>query len=49
MTKYQIVVDSELWEEFKGTVPKTLTINDIIVDMIEKRTKNPKFQRRFDI
>ncbi|WP_267130386.1 hypothetical protein [Natrarchaeobaculum sulfurireducens] len=38
MVQYRIEVeDDELWDDFKGTVPRNRTINDVLVEMIEER------------
>ena len=41
-TEYTISVDGELWEKFKGTVTRDKTINDVIVEMIDKRVREEK-------
>jgi hypothetical protein len=35
MTKYTIEVDDELWSNWKDTVPRSKTLNDRIVELIE--------------
>ena len=39
MVKYTINVPDELWEKFKKTVTKDKTINDAIVELIQKRVE----------
>ena len=39
MTKYTITVDKKLWEEFKRTVTKDKTINDVVVELIKQRVE----------
>lgn len=42
MTKYTIEVDDKLWEEFKKTITKDKTINEVIVELIAQRTKEAR-------
>lgn len=42
MTKYTLEVDDELWEEWKDTVPRSKTLNDRIVKLIEEDLKEAK-------
>lgn len=37
---YPIEVDSDLWEEYKDTVPRSKNLEDPIVEFIEKRVSN---------
>lgn len=38
MVQYRLEVeDEELWDAFKGTVPRNRTLNDALVEMIEDR------------
>jgi hypothetical protein len=36
---YPIRIDSELWEKFKLTIPRNITINDFIVELIRNEVK----------
>lgn len=33
-------IDKDLWNKFKEIVPRTITLNDAIVELIEKEVKN---------
>ena len=37
-----LVIDKKLWTDFKNTVPRTIKLNDKIVDMIEKEVNKSK-------
>lgn len=36
MTTYNLDIPDELWERFKDNVPKSSTLNDIIIVLIKK-------------
>lgn len=36
MTKYTIEVDDETWDRWKDTVPRSMTLNDALVELIEE-------------
>lgn len=33
---YPIIIEEELWNQFKGIVTKNKTLNDAIIDLIKK-------------
>lgn len=39
MTQYRLDVEEELWDDFKGTMPKNRTINEVVTEMIESRVE----------
>lgn len=34
-----IEIEKELWDKFKDAIPRTITLNDAIVELIEKEVK----------
>jgi|24BtaG_2_1085350.scaffolds.fasta_scaffold06121_2 hypothetical protein len=34
-----LVVDEELWRRFKEVTPRTITLNDAVVELIKKEVK----------
>jgi len=40
MTTYKLDAPDELWTEFKDTVPRSETLNERLVDMIEREVQN---------
>jgi len=37
--KYPIDINSETWEKFKNKIPRSKTINEFLVEMIEEEIK----------
>ena len=35
-------IDKKLWEAFKETVPRTITLNDAIIELIKRDLENKK-------
>ena len=35
-------IDKKLWESFKETVPRTITLNDAIIELIKRDLENKK-------
>lgn len=36
---YPLIIDKELWIRFKDMVPRTKTLNDALVELVEERVK----------
>jgi len=45
MTKYTITVDDAVWEKFKAFVTKDKTLNDAIVELINRRVGELKCKK----
>lgn len=39
MTKYQFQIDDETWEEWKNTVPRSKSLEERIIELIEADTE----------
>jgi len=40
VTVYQIDIPDSLWEEWKETVPRSSTLNERVIELIEHDVKN---------
>lgn len=36
---YPLIIDKELWNRFKDLVPRTKTLNDALIELVEERVK----------
>jgi hypothetical protein len=36
---YPIIIETKLWEEFKDKVPRSINLNDALVDLIKQEVK----------
>lgn len=41
---FKLEVPTEIWEEFKKTMDKSCTINEVLIEMIKKRIKENEFK-----
>ena len=36
---YPIIIETNLWDKFKDTIPRSVNLNDAIIELIEKEVK----------
>ena len=36
---YPLIIDKELWNKFKNLVPRTKTLNDALVELVEEKVR----------
>ena len=42
VSQYNINFPDKLWDEFKSTVPKSKTLNDQLIELVEKFVRDKK-------
>jgi len=36
---YPIIIDTKLWDSFKDTIPRSINLNEAIIELIKKEVK----------
>ncbi len=40
--QYPLIIDKKVWNKFKNLVPRTKTLNDALVELVEEKVREAK-------